>query len=107
MKQETITQYNVTSEEVAREMAEGALKNSAAQIAVATTGIAGPKPKDGIPNGTICFAWAFSLNENKILYSETKLFQGTRAQIVTKAAKYALSNIPKLHQSLINKDIRP
>src|SRR4051812_23857465 len=83
VKQKTIAKFNVTSEEVAREMAEGAIKNSAAQVAVATTGIAGPESKDGIPKGTICFAWVFSLNENKIFYSETKLFHGTRAQIVT------------------------
>lgn len=103
VKQETITKYNVTSEEVAREMVQGALNNTPAQVAVATTGIAGPESKDGIPKGTICFAWGFIINEDKILYSETKLFHGTRAQIVNQAAKYALSNIPKLHQFLINK----
>lgn len=103
VKQKTITRYNVTSEEVAIEMASGALKNSEAQVAVATTGLAGPGSKDGIPTGTICFAWVFFLNEETTYHSETKLFKGTRSQIVTKAAKYALSNIPKLHQSLIHR----
>ena len=37
-----IMRHGAVSEEVARAMAEGALKNSAAQIAVSCTGIAGP-----------------------------------------------------------------
>jgi nicotinamide-nucleotide amidase len=39
---ELIHLYGAVSEEVARAMAEGALKNSAAQLAVSCTGIAGP-----------------------------------------------------------------
>jgi nicotinamide-nucleotide amidase len=37
-----IMRHGAVSEEVARAMAEGALKNSAAQVAVSCTGIAGP-----------------------------------------------------------------
>ena len=37
-----IERYGAVSEEVARAMAEGALKHSAAQLAVSCTGIAGP-----------------------------------------------------------------
>jgi nicotinamide-nucleotide amidase len=37
-----IEQYGAVSEQVAREMAEGALRNSRANIAVSVTGIAGP-----------------------------------------------------------------
>lgn len=37
-----IEQYGAVSEQVAREMAEGALKNSRANVAVSVTGIAGP-----------------------------------------------------------------
>ena len=39
---ELIERYGAVSEEVARAMAEGALKHSGAQLAVSTTGIAGP-----------------------------------------------------------------
>ncbi|HMI96061.1 MAG TPA: CinA family protein [Micropepsaceae bacterium] len=39
---ELIAQYGAVSEEVARAMSEGALKNSGAQLAVSSTGIAGP-----------------------------------------------------------------
>ena len=39
---ELIAQYGAVSEEVARAMAEGALKHSGAQLSVSCTGIAGP-----------------------------------------------------------------
>lgn len=42
VKKETLEKFGAVSEEVAREMAQGVLKNSAADIAIAITGIAGP-----------------------------------------------------------------
>ncbi|MEO4017160.1 CinA family protein, partial [Pseudomonas rossensis] len=51
---DTIKTFNLTSCEVAREMALGALRDSTANVAVATTGILGPEDVDGIPAGTIC-----------------------------------------------------
>lgn len=39
VKQNTIDDYTLTSEEVAREMAQGALKHSLANVVVATTGL--------------------------------------------------------------------
>ena len=45
--------------EVACAMAEGALANSTADVAIAITGVAGPKPdEDGNPVGCTCFALA-------------------------------------------------
>ncbi|MCP6134557.1 CinA family protein, partial [Klebsiella pneumoniae] len=44
----TIERYGLTSEAVAWEMARGALKDSAATVAIATTGVAGPAPQSGI-----------------------------------------------------------
>ena len=54
----TIEQFGAVSEETALSMAEGALRRSRAQWAVAVTGIAGPA--GGTPDkpvGTVCFAW--------------------------------------------------
>jgi nicotinamide-nucleotide amidase len=51
--------FGAVSEPVARSMALGALSHSAAQAAIAVTGIAGPDgatPDKSV--GTICFAWA-------------------------------------------------
>lgn len=105
VKQATINTYTLTSEEVAREMVAGAAKGSPANVIVSTTGIAGSKPMDGIPPGTICFAWGFKIKKQTLLFSETKHFTGTRTHILTEAAKYALQNIPHLHQSILKGDV--
>ncbi len=56
--QATLDQWGAVSEDVACEMAAGALARSAAQIAVAITGIAGPGGSDHKPEGRVCFAVA-------------------------------------------------
>ncbi|MEO7579339.1 MAG: CinA family protein, partial [Massilia sp.] len=54
-----IAQLGTVSEEVAAEMARGALANSNAHVALATTGIAGPTGAvPGKPVGTVCFGLA-------------------------------------------------
>jgi nicotinamide-nucleotide amidase len=103
VKQSTIDKYTLTSEEVAREMVNGAFNGGAANVVAATTGIAGPGPHDGIPQGTICFGWGFNISQQFIIFSETKKFDGTRSTILTKAATYALIQIPKIHQTLLAK----
>jgi nicotinamide-nucleotide amidase len=57
---DTLARVGAVSEEVAREMAEGALARSAAQIAVSVTGIAGPGGSDHKPEGRVCFGLARS-----------------------------------------------
>ena len=54
----TLDAHGAVSEEVAREMASGALGRSAADLAVALTGIAGPGGSDLKPEGRVCFAIA-------------------------------------------------
>ena len=58
VQQPTLEAFGAVSEEVAREMAEGALARAHADIAVATTGIAGPGGSDHKPEGRVCFAVA-------------------------------------------------
>ncbi|MBK4217198.1 CinA family protein [Paracoccus caeni] len=55
---EIIKTFGAVSEEVAAQMASGALKGSDAGIAVAVTGIAGPGGSEHKPEGRVCFGIA-------------------------------------------------
>lgn len=91
----TISKYGLTSEEVAREMALGALTRSGADIAVAITGTADEGGKED-QAGKICLAFAIKANSVNYLVSETKIFNGNRRCIKESAAQYALKSIPDI-----------
>ncbi len=85
-----IAQFGAVSEEVAHAMAKGALTNSNAHIAVATTGIAGPGGGvPGKPVGTVCFGWAFR-NESR---TERLVFDGDRRGVREKTIVHALQGV--------------
>lgn len=100
----TIDEYSLTSEEVAREMAIGALKNSPANVAVASTGVAGPEPMDGIPPGVVCLAWVFrsTTDGDFVLFSRTVQFQRDREQIRKDASIFAINGVMHFHQQLLD-----
>ncbi len=54
----TLEAHGAVSEEVAAEMAAGALAHSKAQLAVSITGIAGPGGSEFKPEGRVCFGLA-------------------------------------------------
>lgn len=56
----TLDAVGAVSEEVAREMADGALANAPVQLAISITGIAGPGGSDFKPEGRVCFGVARS-----------------------------------------------
>lgn len=88
---ETIDRHGAVSEDVAEQMATGARIASAAEIAVAVTGIAGP---DGgttdKPVGTVCFAWA---GPGVQLLSRQRRFEGDRDSIRRQAVIAALEGV--------------
>ncbi len=89
----TLESRGAVSEAVAREMAAGALSRSAAQLALAVTGIAGPSGAvAGKPVGTVCFAWALDVRGggDPLLVSETVRFDGDRVGIRLQSGLYAL-----------------
>lgn len=94
---ETIERYGLTSEAVAWEMALGALRNSDANVVIATTGIAGPAPESGIPPGTMCFAWAFA-GEPVAVFTRTQRFFGERADVMREGALFGLTRLSHYHQ---------
>lgn len=100
VRPETIEKFNLTSEEVAREMADGALRNSGATAAVANTGVAGPSPEGDIPPGTICFAWSFEHNGTRVVFSETRHFVGDRNEVRKQGTEYAINRIVHYHRQL-------
>ena len=55
---QTLTDHGAVSEDVAREMATGALAHSPADLAVSITGIAGPGGSEFKPEGRVCFGLA-------------------------------------------------
>ena len=55
---ETLDTHGAVSEQVAAEMALGALKHSNATLSVSVTGIAGPGGSDFKPEGRVCFGIA-------------------------------------------------
>lgn len=88
-----LNNYGAVSQQVAAEMAEGALAKSGADWALATTGIAGPD--GGTPDkpvGTVWFAWANN-NETKTCLQH---FSGDRVAIRRQATAFALDEFVKL-----------
>lgn len=95
---ETIEQYGLTSEPVAREMALGALRDSGSNMAIADTGAA---EADNELDGLVCFACALMLDGRERVISETVRFDGSRNEVREAAARYALLNIPTYFDSLV------
>ncbi|CAB4343430.1 MAG: nicotinamide-nucleotide amidohydrolase family protein [Actinobacteria bacterium] len=67
VKTETLDRFNVVSEEVAIEMAEGIRKKFGTTWAIATTGIAGPGDYKGIREGTVWIAIRGPVNQTLLL----------------------------------------
>ena len=87
----TLQQDGAVSEAVVREMAAGALQNSAADIAVAISGIAGPGgAMPGKPVGTVCFGLA---TKEIILQSDTHHFEGDREAVRRQSVAHALTGL--------------
>jgi nicotinamide-nucleotide amidase len=87
----TLEKFGAVSEQTAAEMAIGALKNSAAQIAGSITGIAGPdggSPEK--PVGTVCFAWA---GKNLPVTTCTHWFEGNRDSVRKQAAIFMVAGL--------------
>jgi nicotinamide-nucleotide amidase len=85
--------HGAVSEPVARAMAFGAIRQSAAQVSIAVTGIAGPTGGSAEkPVGTVWFG--FSVLGS--LHSEMQCFTGDRAAIRQQTVCHALARLLEL-----------
>jgi len=91
VQRDTLVDFGAVSQETAREMVDGAIEFSRAQVAVAVTGIAGPD--GGMPDkpvGTVWFAWKFP---KKPIISEVCHFTGDRNAVRRQTVVHALSKL--------------
>jgi nicotinamide-nucleotide amidase len=91
VQEATLIAYGAVSEAVVREMAEGALRYSTAQVALAVSGIAGPD--GGTPDkpvGTVWFAWALVGGRTEALRYR---LSGDRHQVRTQSVRIALQGV--------------
>lgn len=79
-----IQAYGAVSQQVAQAMADGALANSNAGIAVSITGLAGPGGSDHKPEGRVCFGLA---KTNQATHFETIEFGALGRENVRMAAR--------------------
>ena len=94
---DTLAARGAVSEEVAREMADGALAHSAAQLAVSITGIAGPGGSERKPEGRVCFGLAMT---GRPTHTETREFGAPgRAEVRRLSRDHALQ---LLHDALMS-----
>ena len=91
VKGKTLARHGAVAEPVVREMAEGALDRSHAQVAVAVSGIAGPGGgTPGKPVGTVCFAWAAKGGATR---AQTVRFAGGREAVRRRSVERALEGV--------------
>jgi len=91
VRDDSLQDHGAVSEAVVREMAEGALARSHAQISVAISGIAGPEGGSAEkPVGTVCLAWAVA---GRLVRSRTVHFVGDRTAVRWQSVVMALQGI--------------
>ena len=94
VRAETLERQGAVSEETVRQMAEGALMHSSADLALAISGVAGPGGgSEEKPVGTVCFAW--SARDGRT-WVRCKRFNGNREAVRRKSVAYALEKLLKV-----------
>lgn len=89
-----LARYGAVSEATVREMVEGALSHSRAQIALAVSGVAGPgggTPEK--PVGTVWFAWGI---RDSVSVARLHYLAGNRSDVRTQAVHIALQGVLEL-----------
>ena len=90
----TLAEDGAVSESVVREMAEGALRLSGADIAVAVSGVAGPDGgSDDKPVGTVWFAWSVRGPGGMTTDTDLQRFEGNRESVRMQTVIHGLKGV--------------
>ena len=87
VKAQTLADHGAVSEQVAAQMAAGAITQSDATLAVSITGIAGPGGSDHKPEGRVCFGLAYC---DEVTTQTVEFGALGRAQVRLAATNHAL-----------------
>ena len=94
VRREALENFGAVSQEIANEMAIGALKNSEANISISITGIAGPEGGSLVkPVGTVFFS---IVNQKKIILEHKADFEGSRDKIRKESVIFVLNKLLNL-----------
>jgi nicotinamide-nucleotide amidase len=90
VSEQTLSEFGAVSDATIKEMLVGTLQKSAADCAIAVSGIAGPG--GGTPDkpvGTVYFGWI--QKKSIIIQTSRQLFSGNRQDVRSQAVVYALT----------------
>ena len=88
---QTLEKYGAVSEQVAIEMADGALKNSQASVSISVTGIAGPD--GGTPEKPIGLVYIGYALKGGVAQATKHNFEGSREDIRLQTTRDALKHL--------------
>ena len=90
----TLEEHGAVSDAVVREMAQGALSLSGADVTAAVSGVAGPDGgSEEKPVGTVWFAWATRNKDKLEIDAEKRFLKGDREQVRAQTVVISLQGI--------------
>lgn len=96
VRNRTLAEHGAVSEPVVREMAEGTLRLSGADISVAVSGVAGPDGgSDDKPVGTVWFAWSSRGPGGITTDTDLQRFEGNRESIRMQTVLHGLKGVQR------------
>lgn len=90
--------FNLTSVEVAKAMAQAAFRYEAASAVLAVTGLLDEEGRDGIAPGTVCLAWGFRMPDGLALFTRRTRFAGDPQWMRHQTIRHGLELIPEFHR---------
>lgn len=94
VKSRTLAEHGAVSEPVVREMAEGTLRLSGADISVAVSGVAGPDGgSQDKPVGTVWFAWSTRGPRGITTDTDLQRFEGNRESVRMQTVIHGLRGV--------------